>query len=102
MIPKDDDCPQCGTPMERGITEYGQICPSCLHYEDDTHWAMEGEYFDENGDAIPNPRQPHPFRPFTTRDGSQACAVCEAPPSDPIHSASVDQTDARDVRGEGA
>jgi hypothetical protein len=29
---------------------------------------------------------PHPYRPMTMRDGSQACADCYAPPSHPIHS----------------
>jgi len=28
---------------------------------------------------------PHTFNPFTTRDGSTACSVCHATPSDPIH-----------------
>ena len=28
---------------------------------------------------------PHPYRPFTTRDGSQACADCHATESNPIH-----------------
>lgn len=32
---------------------------------------------------------PHPYRPFTTRDGSQACAVCYATPDDPIHSSAA-------------
>ena len=49
-------CPKCKTPMERGITEYGQLCPKCLHYKDDAYWAMQGEYFDENGNECPNPR----------------------------------------------
>ncbi len=34
----------------------------------------------------PDGYAPHPFRPFTTRDGSQACAACYATPDDPIHS----------------
>lgn len=55
MIPSDD-CPRCETPMERGITEYGQICPACLHYEDDPYWAMEGEFLGEDDEPISNPR----------------------------------------------
>lgn len=51
-----DDCPKCETPMERGLTEFGQLCPGCLHYEDDPYWAMHGEWVDELGEPIPNPR----------------------------------------------
>lgn len=52
----EDDCPNCEIPMERGITEFGQICPECLFYKDDPYWAMEGEYFDDTGKPVPNPR----------------------------------------------
>jgi len=56
MTIPENDCPKCGTPMDRGITEYGQLCPECLYYLDDPRWAMQGEYFDEGGNETPNPR----------------------------------------------
>lgn len=61
MIP-EDYCPKCAEQtvflyMERGITEYGQMCPECLHHVDDPFWAMQGEYLDEDGEPTPNPRE---------------------------------------------
>lgn len=36
----------------------------------------------------------HNYRPFTTRDGSEVCADCHAPKSDPIHGPSVEHIEA--------
>ncbi len=52
----EDKCPKCGEQMERGISEYGQVCPACMHYEDDPFWSMQGEYIEPNGEETPNPR----------------------------------------------
>lgn len=77
----EKNCPQCQTPMERGITEYGQLCPTCLHYEDDAHWAMEGEYIDDEGQPVPNPRrdeldEPPQRDPYRDSRGRAMCRTC--------------------------
>lgn len=55
-MPAQDDCPVCKTPMERGITEWGQVCPACLYQADDGYWSMAGEHIDEDGKPTLNPR----------------------------------------------
>lgn len=48
--------------------------------------------------------KPHAYEPFTTRDGSQACGVCHAPPSHPIHSeeARLDLDELAQLRAQSA
>lgn len=52
-----ETCHDCDVALEGGLSEYGKMCPECLRYYDDPNWSMEGEFIDENGDPMDNPRQ---------------------------------------------
>ena len=47
-------CPHCGTEMERGIVNYAQVCPQCLHVHEDGVGVMVGEYIDAEGNLMPD------------------------------------------------
>lgn len=45
----------------------------------------KNEIVSVNGLEVDRRPKAHSFRPFTTRDGSMACAECHAPPDHPVH-----------------